>query len=75
MLHILCDECIDLFHITQKYNVIIRIRHFGRQTLFIIIICVVSHSQTAIFSFKLGPEKIGSGTLTIGKAVLAPTTV
>ena len=31
---------------------------------------LVSRSQTAIFSFILGPEKIGSGTPTIGKAVL-----
>ena len=26
---------IDLFHVTQKYNVIIRFSHFGRQAKFI----------------------------------------
>ena len=36
---------------------------------------VVSHSQTAIFSFILGREKIGSGTPPIEKAVLASTAI
>ena len=36
---------------------------------------VVSRSQTAIFSFILGREKIGSGTPPIEKAVLASTAI
>ena len=36
---------------------------------------VVSHSQTAIFSFILDWEKIGSGTPPIEKAVLASTAI
>ena len=36
---------------------------------------LVSRSQTAIFSFILGREKIGSGTPPIEKAVLASTTI
>ena len=36
---------------------------------------IVSHSQTAIFSFILGREKIGSGTPPIEKAVLASTAI
>ena len=36
---------------------------------------VVLHSQTAIFSVILGPEKIKSGTPTIGKALLTPTAI
>ena len=36
---------------------------------------LVSHSQTAIFSFILRPEKIGSGTPTIGRAVQTPTAI
>ena len=36
---------------------------------------LVSRSQTTIFSFILRPEKIGSGTPTIGKAVLTPTAI
>ena len=36
---------------------------------------VVSRSQTAIISFILGREKIGSGTPPIEKAVLASTAI
>ena len=36
---------------------------------------LVSRSQTAIFSFILGREKIGSGTPPIEKAVLASTAI
>ena len=36
---------------------------------------LVSRSQTAIFSFILGWEKIGSGTPPIEKAVLASTAI
>ena len=36
---------------------------------------VVSRSQTAIFPFILGREKIGSGTPPIEKAVLASTAI
>ena len=32
-------------------------------------------ARPLFFSFILGPEKIGSGTPTIGKAVLTPTAV
>ena len=33
--------CIDLFHVTRKYNVIIRFRHFGRQAKFMPTTCAV----------------------------------
>ena len=38
-------------------------------------VTLVSRSQTAIFSFILGREKIGSGTPPIEKAVLASTAI
>ena len=38
-------------------------------------IAIVSRSQTAVFSFILGREKIGSGTPPIEKAVLASTAI
>ena len=38
-------------------------------------LAIVSRSQTAIFSFILGQEKIGSGTPPIEKAVLASTAI
>ena len=41
----------------------------------VIAIAIVSRSQTAIFSFILGWEKIGSGTPPIEKAVLASTAI
>ena len=53
--------------------------HLTRSDEYLVFRCggikVVSRSQTAIFSFILGREKIGSGTPPIEKAVLASTAI
>ena len=70
-----CPVCKDIDVLTAFPN-----KMSDREIKKLIVLCVnngqgcgwkvVSRSQTAIFSFILRPEKIGSGTPTIGEAVL-----